>query len=182
MQIAVDLVSSGIISPSTALQRLAGIDLHAVERTRVQPGAESAPVAAGIPASLGVVTGAIAFDSTAALQMARERPVVLVRSEISPDDIVGLDAAAGVLTVLGGRTSHAAVVARQLGKVCVVGCRSLRIDINTRRCWFGDHTFREGDVITIDGETGNVFTGRVAVMVEKPHDALAAVARWKAHT
>jgi pyruvate,orthophosphate dikinase len=180
VQIAVDLVSESIIDPSTALQRLAGIDVAAVERTRVQPGAESAPIATGIPAGLGVVAGAIALDSTNAQQMAREQPVILVRPEMSPDDIIGLDAAAGVLTGLGGRTSHAAVVARQMGKVCVVGCRVMRIDSDSHRCWFGDRPFREGDLITIDGETGHVFEGRVAVVTEKPHTALAIIARWRA--
>jgi pyruvate,orthophosphate dikinase len=180
LQIAVDLVSAGIIDPSTALQRLTGIDLDAVERTRIKPGAEDAPIATGIPASLGVVAGAISFDSAAARQMSLERPVILVRPEISPGDIGGLDAATGVLTALGGRTSHAAVVARQMGKVCVVGCRALRIDSGAHRCWFGDRAFREGELITIDGETGNVFAGRLVVMIEKPHEALAAIARWKA--
>jgi pyruvate, orthophosphate dikinase len=182
LQIAVDLVSAGIIDPSTALQRLAAVDIDAVERTRLQPGAEGAgaPIARGIPASLGVVAGAITFDPAKAHQVAREQPVILVRPEMSPDDIMGLDAAAGVLTASGGRTSHAAVVARQMGKVCVVGCRTLRIDGGTQRCWFGDRAFREGDLITIDGESGNVFEGRVAVVTEKPHEALATIARWRA--
>jgi pyruvate,orthophosphate dikinase len=180
LQIAVDLVSADIIDPPTALQRLAGIDVDTVERTRVQPGAEAAPVATGIPASLGVAAGAITFDPARAQQMAKEQPVILVRPEMSPDDITGLDAAAGVLTALGGRTSHAAVVARQMGKVCVVGCRTLRIDGSTHRCWFGDRTLREGDVITVDGESGNVFEGRVAVVTEKPDKALATIARWRA--
>ena len=178
LQIALDLVSERIIDPSTALQQLAGIDIEAVERTRVRPGAEVAPVATGTPASLGAIAGAIAFDSTRAQQLASEHPVILVRSEMSPDDIVGLDAAAGVITALGGRTSHAAVVARQMGKVCVVGCRTLRIDEGARRCWFGDRTFHAGDVMTIDGESGHVFEGRVAVVTEKPSEALAAIARW----
>lgn len=180
LQIAVDLVSAGIIEPSTALQRLADIDLDAVERTRVRPGADDLPIAVGMPASQGVVAGAIAFEPAKAQQMAEEQPVILVRPEMSPDDIAGLDAAAGVLTILGGRTSHAAVVARQLGKVCVVGCRALRIDTGAHRCWFGDRTFREGELLTIDGETGQVFAGRVAVVAEKPHEALATIAQWRA--
>ncbi|HEY7568597.1 MAG TPA: PEP-utilizing enzyme, partial [Gemmatimonadaceae bacterium] len=85
-----------------------------------------------------------------------------------------------VLTALGGRTSHAAVVARQMGKVCVVGCRTLRIDGDARRCWFGDRTFREGDVMMIDGDSGHVFEGRVRVVTEKPDEALATIARWRA--
>jgi pyruvate,orthophosphate dikinase len=179
LQIAVDLVSAEIVDEATARQRLTGIALEAVERTRRQPGGEATPIATGTPASLGVAAGAIALDSAKAQEIAREQPVVLVRPEMSPDDIGGLEAATAVLTALGGRTSHAAVVARQMGKVCVVGCRSLRIDLGARRCSFGDQPFREGELITIDGETGHVFRGRVPVVTEKPHDALAAIARWK---
>ena len=111
--------------------------------------------------------------------MAAGQSVVLVRPEISPDDIAGLSAATGVLTMRGGRTSHAAVVARQMSKVCVVGCDALRIESGNHGCAIGPRTFREGDVITIDGETGHVYGGRVAVAIEKPREALAAVAQWR---
>jgi pyruvate,orthophosphate dikinase len=180
LQIAVDLVATGVIDPSTALQRLSGIDLDALTRTRLRSGQDGTPIATGTAASLGVATGAIATDSAAARQMCAEQPVILVRPEISPDDIAGFEAAAGVLTSLGGRTSHAAVVARHMGKVCVVGCRALRIDDDARRGWLGDRPFHEGDLITIDGESGHVYSGRVEVVIERPTEALAAVARWKA--
>ena len=182
LQIAVDLVSADIIDVATALERLARIDLEAVQRICLQPGTGDIPIATGIPAGLGVAVGAIAFDLANAQQMAPAQPVILVRPEISPDDIAGLAAAAGVLTAFGGRTSHAAVVARQLGKVCVVGCRALRIDGGTHRCFFGDRAFHEGDMITIDGESGHVYGGRVAVATEKPKDALATIARWRQQT
>jgi pyruvate,orthophosphate dikinase len=179
LQIAVDLVSAGIIDAETALQQLTNVDLDAVERTRLEPGSDEVPIATGIPSSLGVAVGAIAFDPVRAQQMALEQPVILVRSEISPDDIAGLAAASGVLTAFGGRTSHAAVVARQMGRVCVVGCRALRLESGPHRCSIGDRTFREGESITIDGETGHVYKGRVAVVTEKPLDALATIAGWR---
>ncbi|MGH9148201.1 MAG: PEP/pyruvate-binding domain-containing protein, partial [Vicinamibacterales bacterium] len=179
LQIAVDLVSAGIIDSATALQQLAAIDLAAIERVRLRPGANDLPIATGTPAGLGVAAGAIAFDSAKAQRMASAQPVILVRPEMSPEDIAGLAAARGVLTALGGRTSHAAVVARQMGKICVVGCRALRIDGRTGRCWFGDRPFSEGDSITIDGETGHVYSGCVSVITEKPQEALATIARWR---
>jgi pyruvate,orthophosphate dikinase len=162
-------------------RRTTGTDnawIEAVARTRLEPQAEDASIASGRPAGLGVAVGAIAFDAVTAQQMALEQPVVLVRPEISPDDIAGLAAATGILTVLGGPTSHAAVVARQMNKVCIVGCHALRIDAAARRCAIGNRTFLEGDVITIDGETGRIYGGRVPVVTEKPREALAAIARW----
>ena len=179
LQIAVDLVAAGILDCRTALRRLANIDLDTVARTSLAPTAHQVPIATGIPAGLGVAVGAIAFDSARAQQMAADQPVILVRSEISPDDIAGLAAATGVLTALGGRTSHAAVVARQMGKVSVVGCRTLRLDRGPRQCMIGNRTFYEGEPITIDGETGHVYADRVAVATDKPWDALATLARWQ---
>jgi pyruvate,orthophosphate dikinase len=123
--------------------------------------------------------GAIAFDSATAQRMAPGQPVILVRSEMSPNDIAGLAAATGVLTALGGRTSHAAVVARQMGKVSVVGCRGLRLDRGRHQCAIGERVFREGEVITIDGDTGHVYPGRVTVTTEQPWEALATIARWR---
>jgi pyruvate,orthophosphate dikinase len=179
LQIAVDLVSAGIIDSETAVRRLTDINLDAVERTRLEPEVGQVPIATGIPAGLGVAVGTIAFDPERAQQMAADGPVILVRSEITPSDITGLAVAAGILTRLGGRTSHAAVVARQLGKVCVVGCRALRLGHGSRQCSIGDRAFREGELITIDGETGHVYAGPVSVAIEKPREALATIARWQ---
>jgi pyruvate,orthophosphate dikinase len=179
LQIAVDLVSEGIIDSTTALQRLADIDVDTVERSRLEPLFGDSPIATGIAAGLGVAAGAIAFSSAQAQQMALHEPVILVRPDMSPDDIAGLAVATGVITTLGGRTSHAAVVARQLGKACVVGCAGLRIDLPKSRCLIGERTFHEGELITIDGQTGHVYCGRVPVRIEKPSEALATVARWR---
>jgi pyruvate,orthophosphate dikinase len=179
VQIAVDLVSAGIIDSAAAVQQLTGINLDAVERTRAQPALGQVPIATGTPAGLGVAVGMIALDSEKAQQMAANGPVVLVRSEMTPNDIMGLAAATGALTKLGGRTSHAAVVARQMGKVCVVGCRALRLENSSHECLIGDRIFHEGELITIDGDTGHIYAGPVTVAIDKPRDALATIARWR---
>ena len=178
LRIATDLASAGLIDRRTALARLAEYDLDAIERTRVRAAAP--PVAAGVPAGLGIATGRVALDSDTARQFAALGPTILVRSDISPDDIAALAVSAGVLTALGGRTSHGAVVARQLGKPCVVGCPSLRIDLRRRACSIGEVTVAEGDVLTIDGNTGAVYAGNVDVVAERPAEEIAIAKGWRA--
>ncbi len=146
---------------------------------RVRPFDGDRPLARGIPAGLGVATGAIVFDVQRALQLAPDRPVVLARTELATDDIAGLSAAAGLLTTLGGRTSHAAVVARQLGKPCLVGCTALSLDQTRHTCRIGSQTLSEGDIVTIDAEGGCVYQGPVAVVTERPEEALQKVERWR---
>jgi pyruvate,orthophosphate dikinase len=126
-----------------------------------------------------VATGAVVFDAERARRLSANSPVVLVRTDIATDDLSGIAAAAGVLTATGGRTAHAAVVARQLGKACVVGCGALRVDAASRTCTVGPRVFREGDVITIDGGSGLIYEGRVDARVERPHDALEAIESWR---
>ena len=111
--------------------------------------------------------------------MCKDGPVILVRPDISPDDIAGLASAAGIITARGGRTSHAAVVARQMGKACVVGCATLQVDIERRCCSFGDHTLREGAAMTVDSDSGCVYAGRVPVVIERPVEALATIEGWR---
>lgn len=179
LQIAVDLVQSGIIEPRVALERLEAIDLESITRSRLHEGTDATVLAVGIPASPGVVTGQLALSSPRAREMASSGPVILVRNEISPDDISGLDAAVGVLTKLGGRTSHAAVVTRQMGKSCVVGCQELSLDPERPRCVIGGRVFREGDVLTLDGGSGKVYGDRIEVLTEIPRAALDTVATWR---
>ena len=179
LRIAIDMTVAGIIDRGTALERLAAYDLDAIQRTRLQPNGNEAPIGTGVPAGLGVAIGAIALDSAKAQQMSRDGSVILVRSDISPDDIAGLASAAGVVTTRGGRTSHAAVVARQMGKACVVGCGALQIDIERRCCSFGDHTLREGAPLTIDSDSGCIYAGHVPVLIEKPLEALATIRTWR---
>jgi pyruvate,orthophosphate dikinase len=179
LRIAIDLAMAGIIDRETALERLAAYDLAAIQRTRLQPDGAEAPIGTGVPAGLGVAVGAIALDSGRARQMCQDGSVILVRSDISPDDIAGLASAAGVVTARGGRTSHAAVVARQMGKACVVGCHTLRVDVERRCCSFGDQTLREGAPLTVDSDTGRIYAGRLAVVVERPVEALATIEGWR---
>jgi pyruvate,orthophosphate dikinase len=129
---------------------------------------------------MGVAVGSIALDAERAQSLAASRPVILVRPDLTTDDVAGLAVSAGILTAHGGRTSHAAVVARQLGKVCLAGCPSLHIDEIRRRCSFGSRSFSEGHEITLDGESGLVYAGAVPAVSERPEAALAEVRRWHA--
>ena len=176
LQIAVDFVDEGVIDPATALAQLADIDLDGIWIRRVAGGGE--PIGAGTPASGGVASGAIAFTGEQAEAEAATGGVILVRPTASPDDIAGIQAAAGLLVARGGRTSHAAVVARQLGKVCVVNCRDLVIGPNRHRCTIGETVLREGNVISIDGDTGRVYRGVVTVNEQQPLALLDRVRGW----
>src|SRR5579883_731339 len=181
LKIACAMVKEGLIDESTALKRLAAHDLTAIATDRVVASPDAREVGRGRPASTGVAVGEAEFDPRRAAEMAATgRSVILIRADISTDDIAGLAAASGILTARGGRTSHAAVVARQLNKVCVVGCRELRIDTNYRSCHIGDAFIAEGDTISLDGHTGQVFAGTLEVMRETPAAELGEVARWKA--
>jgi pyruvate,orthophosphate dikinase len=122
----------------------------------------------------------VAFTGERAEADAASGGVILVRPTASPDDIAGIQAAAGLLVARGGRTSHAAVVARQLGKVCVVNCTGLAIDLRRHRCSLGETVLREGDVISIDGDTGRVYRGVVAVTEQQPVALLERVRGWSA--
>jgi pyruvate,orthophosphate dikinase len=178
VRMAVDLVAEGIATPQNALERLRGIDLAAVSRTRFA-GERPMPLAFATVASLGVASGAVALDAAAADRLAVDgASVVLVRAETMTDDIAGMARAAGVLTGSGGRTSHAAVVARQLGKVCLVGCRTLSIDLQRRLCRIGERIFAEGDSISLDGNDGAIYPGRLAIVAERPERELAIIAGW----
>ena len=179
LRIAIDLTNAGIIERETALERLAAYDLDLIQRTRLHPDSGQVPIGAGVAAGLGVAVGAIALDSSKAQQLCKNGSVILVRSDISPDDIAGLASAAGVVTARGGRTSHAAVVARQMGKACVVGCGALQIDLERRYCSFGDHTLREGATMTVDSDSGSIYAGEVPVLIDKPREALATISTWR---
>ena len=176
LRIAVDLVGDGVIAPPAARDLLAGIDLDAIRIRRVVGGGE--PLGVGTPASGGVVSGTIAFTGDRAEADAAEGAVILVRPTASPDDIAGIQAASGLLVARGGRTSHAAVVARQLGKVCVVNCRDLSIDPHRHRCSIGETVLREGDLISLDGDTGRVYRGVVTTVEERPTALVRAARAW----
>ncbi|MBO0738530.1 MAG: pyruvate, phosphate dikinase [Alphaproteobacteria bacterium] len=178
LRIAVDLAAEGVLGPEEALARLHGLDVQAVKRTRFS-GGRPTPVAVATVASLGVASGAIALDTAAAERLGREgAPVILVRAESTTADIAGIAKAAGILTGSGGRTSHAAVVARELAKVCLVGCPSLSADPARRICRIGGQTFAEGDFISLDGDGGAIYPGRLAIVAERPERELAIISGW----
>jgi pyruvate,orthophosphate dikinase len=180
LRIAVDLVHAERISPAEALERLEGLALDRLERVRIAAGAETTPLATAVPASVGVATGEIVFDPKRAVERRNHgRDVILMRQDIATDDIEGLVAAEGVLTAAGGRTSHAAVVARQFGKVCLVGCDALRIDATLRGCVLGQERLEEGDTVTLDANSGRVYAGRLPLVHERPEADLAELAGWR---
>jgi pyruvate,orthophosphate dikinase len=131
-------------------------------------------------ASIGVASGAIALDPDEVKRLAAAgTPAILVRRDTVTSDIEGMALAAGILTASGGRTSHAAVVARQLGKVCLVACPDLEIDMDHRQCRIGGTVLHENDFLSLDGNTGNVHAGRLGLVTERPERALAVVAEWR---
>lgn len=177
LRIAVDLVKEGLIDAQEAERRLRGIDLKAISKTRLERcGAE--PVAEAEPASFGVASGAIALDASAAERMAeRGTPVILVRHDFVTSDIGGIARASGILTANGSRTSHAVVVARQMGKVCLVGCSGLTVDLERRRCKLGGQEFEEGEFLSLDGNEGRLYRGRLKATEERPERELRELAR-----
>jgi pyruvate, orthophosphate dikinase len=179
LRIATDLVEEHLISRAEALSRLAGIDIESVTRTRLaSPPGE--PLAHASIAGVGVASGAIALDTEYAKRIAaQQRPVILVRPDAATADIEGMAAAAGILTATGGRTSHAAVVARQLGKVCLVGCQDLTIDFDRRVCHIGGQSIREGDLLSLDANDGTIYAGRLATVIERPEREIAAIRSWQ---
>jgi pyruvate, orthophosphate dikinase len=179
LTIAVDMVAEGILTPAQALAHLDGIDLSSVVRTSFAPPVPAALAVAEV-ASLGVASGAIALDPDAVKrQTDAGTPAILVRRDTVTSDIEGMALATAVLTASGGRTSHAAVVARQLGKVCLVACAGLEIDLAHRTCRIGGTSLREGDFLSLDGNTGAVYPGRLEPLAERPVKALAVIAGWR---
>ncbi|MYX30916.1 pyruvate, phosphate dikinase [Streptomyces sp. SID8381] len=165
-RIATQLVDQGLIDEAEALQRVTGAQLAQLMFPRFDDGAKVEQVGRGIAASPGAAVGKAVFDSYTAVKWSRSgEKVILVRRETNPDDLDGMIAAEGILTSRGGKTSHAAVVARGMGKTCVCGAEELEVDTKRRRMTVpGGHVVEEGDVISIDGSTGKVYLGEVPVV------------------
>jgi pyruvate,orthophosphate dikinase len=162
VKIAVDLFREGLIDEDTALLRVNPDRLNELLFPTVDPKAPQKPVAKGLPASPGAVTGQVVFNAEDAVTRAEKgQKVILVRIETSPEDLHGMNAALGILTARGGATSHAAVVARGMGRPCVVGCTGISIDEENHTLKAGDAKLKVGDLITIDGATGGVYVGDV---------------------
>ena len=165
IQIAVDLVNEGVISKETALMSVEATSLELVLRPVIDPTAPKEVIALGLDASPGAGCGRVAFTSEKAQEMVEKgEPTILVRLETSPEDIQGMTISEGVLTAQGGQTSHAAVVARGMGKPCIVGCTDIIVDYERGLFYSGDFVISEGDWITIDGASGEVMLGKVATL------------------
>jgi pyruvate, orthophosphate dikinase len=178
LAIAVDMVEEGLLTPVEALAHLDGINLNAVVRTSFAPPVPETLAMAEV-ASMGVASGVVALDSAAAKRFSLAgNSAILVRRDTVTTDIEGMALAAGILTASGGRTSHAAVVARQLGKVCLVACPGLEINLESRQCTIGGTVLNEGDFLSLDGNTGAVHQGCLTPLIERPERALAAITTW----
>ncbi|NKI99413.1 pyruvate, phosphate dikinase [Novosphingobium sp. SG707] len=162
LKMAVDMVGEGLIDEATAIKRVDPMALDQLLHPTLDPKAERDYLGKGLPASPGAASGAIVLDAeTAQARAERGDSVILVRVETSPEDIHGMHAAKGILTARGGMTSHAAVVARGMGRPCVSGASAVSIDMNSRTLKIGTRDLKEGDIITLDGATGDIMGGAV---------------------
>jgi pyruvate,orthophosphate dikinase len=179
LKAAVDMTSEGLISREEAIVRIDPDQLDQLLHPMIDPNATVEVAAHGLNASPGAASGAIVLDADTAAERGKGgESVILVRWETTPDDIHGLIQSKGVLTAHGGMTSHAAVVARGMGKPCVAGCEGLEIDVETRTVRIGGHDLREGDTITIDGGSGRVIIGSVALVPPQINEDLETVLAW----
>ena len=179
LRIAVELANEGLISKNEAVTRVDPASLDQLLHPTIDPKAERKIVATGLPASPGAASGEIVFSSDEAQTLKAEgRKVILVRVETSPEDIHGMHAAEGILTTRGGMTSHAAVVARGMGKPCVSGAGALRVDYAGRTMTCAGQTFRQGEIITIDGSTGQVLAGKVNMIEPQLSGEFGTLIGW----
>jgi pyruvate,orthophosphate dikinase len=156
---SVDFVKEGVCNKQQALMRLKPDMLDQLLHKRIDPKWKGTPLAKGLNASPGSAVGAVVFDADDAVEQAKSKKVILVREETKPEDIHGFFVAQGILTSRGGKTSHAAVVARGMGKSCVSGAEDIHIDVHAKTAKVGEQLIKEGDIITIDGSTGLVYWG-----------------------
>jgi pyruvate, orthophosphate dikinase len=179
LRIAVEMVGEGLLNQEEAVARIDPAQLDQLLHPRIDPAAEYDVAAKGLNASPGAATGRIVLDADRAQELGRAgEAVILVRTETTPDDIHGIIEARGVLTAHGGMTSHAAVVARGMGKPCVSGCDALSIDLSTRRIRLGSQELAEGDLLTIDGGTGDVIVGEVLLVPPQIDDSFETLLGW----
>ena len=181
LKIAIAMVKEGIITKSQALERcdesvLSSLTAH----SKVRVNSKSVVFAKGLSASAGSIVGQVYFSSTDAVAAKSEgKQVILLRPETSPHDIHGIDASVGILTSRGGKTSHAAVVARGLGKPCITGAMTIKIDESNKSCTSVGHTISEGDTITLDATTGIAYLGKQSITTPKPSADLSRILAWR---
>src|SRR4030066_1850544 len=179
LKIAIDMVKEKLIDKKTAVNRIDPDQLDQLLHPTIDPRAEVTIVAKGLPASPGAAVGKVVFTAEDAEQWAsRAEKVILVRHETSPEDIGGMHAAQGILTARGGMTSHAAVVARGMGKCCVAGCTALNIEEKEKIMVLEPHVIREGDTITLDGTTGEVILGQVPLVQPELTGDFHTIQKW----
>jgi pyruvate, orthophosphate dikinase len=179
LRIAVELANEGLISKKDAVMRIDPASLDQLLHPTIDPAAKRDVIATGLPASPGAASGEIVFSSDEAAKLQADgRKVILVRIETSPEDIHGMHAAEGILTTRGGMTSHAAVVARGMGKPCVSGCGIIRVDYGRGTMSIGSRSFKTGDVITIDGSLGQVLAGRMPMIEPKLSGEFGTLMGW----
>ena len=185
VKIAVDMVKEGMISKDTALMRIQPEQLEQLlhpsfsEDEKKKAFDEGRFLAKGLPASPGGAVGKVVFFAEDAVKWKeRNEKTILVRIETSPEDIAGMDAAQGILTAHGGMTSHAAVVARGMGKCCVAGCGDINIDLKEKKFFLNDHEIKEGDFISIDGSTGEVFEGKIGTKSPEFSEEFEQLMKW----
>ncbi|HSS94240.1 MAG TPA: pyruvate, phosphate dikinase [Candidatus Dormibacteraeota bacterium] len=182
VNIAVDMVGERLITKKDAVARVEPRQLEQLLFPRVDPNAKVSPIAKGVPASPGAASGGAVFDADTAVVWGKQgKAVILVRVETNPNDVHGMVEAKGILTQTGGTASHAALVARGMGRPCIVGASSIDVDSRKRVFSAGGRTIKEGDEITIDGTTGEVFLGKVPTIEAQSlnkHKAASAILRW----
>ncbi len=183
IRIAVEMVQEGIIDKKTALLRVDPEQLDQLLHRRIDDSYERKQIAKGLPASPGAATGAVVFDADEAEQLGNDgKKVILVRSETTPDDIHGIVAAQAIVTSRGGMTSHAAVVARGMGKACICGCEAIKIDFKANQFTVGEIVVKYGDIITIDGSTGEVMLGEIPMIDPELSDEFQILLSWADET
>ena len=179
IKIAVDMVHEGKINTNDALTRVEPESLNQLLHPTLDNNAKSDFLIRGMPASPGAVSGKIVLESDDAVKLsAAGESVILVRLETSPEDIAGMHAASGILTSRGGMTSHAAVVARGMGRACITGANELRIDFENKIIFFGEKKLQSGIEITIDGSSGNVYLGQVPTVYPEMSESFVTLMKW----
>ena len=179
IKIAVDMVHEGKINTNDALTRVEPESLNQLLHPTLDNNAKSDFLIRGMPASPGAVSGKIVLESDDAVKLsAAGESVILVRLETSPEDIAGMHAASGILTSRGGMTSHAAVVARGMGRACITGANELRIDFENKIIFFGEKKIKSGAEITIDGSSGNVYLGQVPTIYPEMSESFVTLMKW----
>ncbi|MBF0312332.1 MAG: pyruvate, phosphate dikinase [Oligoflexia bacterium] len=183
LKIAVDLVNEKLLTTNEAVMRVKPEDLNQLLHPRLDPKAKRVVLGKGLPASPGAAVGRICLTPDKALETkANKEKALLVRIETSPEDLAGMVAAEGILTARGGMTSHAAVVARGMGKPCVAGCSALSVDYKGKTATIGNKTYKEGDFLSLDGATGEIMEGKIPTIEAGITDDFAKFMKWADET